>query len=51
MTSRQPIYEGTAVSLEYTISGAALQCQTTRVMQLNMHCCFGHEFVQSEQDL
>lgn len=21
------------------------------VVQLNMHCCFGHEFVQSEQDL
>lgn len=33
MISRQPIYEGTdmgAVSLELTISGAALKCQSRR---------------------
>lgn len=45
MINRLPIYERTimgAVSLEYTISGAALKCQSRKdcrtVMQMNMHC-------------
>lgn len=46
MISRQPMCEGTvmgAVSLENTISGAALKYQSGRddgVMQLKMHCWF-----------
>lgn len=55
MENRQPIYEGTvmgAVSLEHTISGAALKQSRKHYMGHAVeYALLFHEFVQSEQDL